>query len=196
MLCANHTAYGFNNFYPSIVKGFDLGSTTITLVLTAPPYLVGAIISFVVAWSSDRNNERGFHIGASMGTAIIGFIISVSLTKTSGQYFSSFLYVAGCFAANSLVYTWAASAVSQTPEKRASATAIINLLGQLGNIWSPYFFRDQDAPRYTLALILMIAFAGLSILTCFAMKWSLTRDNKKLVALYANTSEKPTLHTL
>lgn len=196
MLCANHTAYGFNNFYPSIVKGFGLGSTTITLVCTAPPYIVSTVVSFLVAWSSDRRNERCFHISAAMGTAIVGFIISVSLTNTAGQYFSSFLYVSGCFAANSLVYTWAASAVSQTPEKRACATAIINLLGQMGNIWSPYFFRGQDAPRYILALILMIAFAGLSILTCLAMKWSLSRENKKLLAQYENTTTKPTLHTL
>ncbi|KAI8297275.1 putative transporter [Colletotrichum sp. SAR11_240] len=47
ILCANHTAYGFNNFFPTIVSSMHLGTRTITLVLTAPPYLFGAAISFI-----------------------------------------------------------------------------------------------------------------------------------------------------
>ncbi|KAF9883460.1 hypothetical protein FE257_003458 [Aspergillus nanangensis] len=196
MLCANHTAYGFNNFYPAIVEGFKLGSTAITLLCTAPPYLVGAIISFTVAWSSDRQNERGYHISGSMSVAIVGFVISVSSLNVPARYFASFLYISGCFAANSMVFSWAASAVSQTPEKRACATAIINLVSQFGNIWSPYFFRAQDEPRYTLAMILMMAFAAASIGTCALMKWTLKRDNRKLLAIHEGTNVQPTLHTL
>jgi hypothetical protein len=56
----------------------DLGSTTITLVCTAPPYLLGALITFAMAYNSDRVNERGWHIIVSMTVAIIGFIISVA----------------------------------------------------------------------------------------------------------------------
>ncbi|KAL2784945.1 major facilitator superfamily domain-containing protein [Aspergillus keveii] len=196
MLCANHTAYGFNNFYPSIVRGFNLGSTVVTLLCTAPPYIIGALIAFAVAWSSDRMGERGYHIGGSMAVAVLGFVISVSTLNTPARYFSSFLYICGCFAANSLVYTWAASAVSQTPEKRACATAIINLTSQFGNIWSPYFFRDGDEPRYLLAMILMMAFAGLSIVCCGIMKWTLKRDNRKLLARYEGAGEQPNLHVL
>jgi mannose/fructose/N-acetylgalactosamine-specific phosphotransferase system component IIC len=73
-----HPAKGFNNFFPTIVKGFHLGSTTTTLLLTAPPYLVGAIVSFAVAYSSDRHKERGFHISVPMSVAMVGFIISVA----------------------------------------------------------------------------------------------------------------------
>ncbi|KAL4871283.1 major facilitator superfamily domain-containing protein [Aspergillus spectabilis] len=174
MLCANHTAYGFNNFYPSIVKGFSLGSIVVTLLCTAPPYIIGAIVAFGVAWSSDRMGERGYHIGGSMAVAVVGFVISVSTLNTPARYFSSFLYICGCFAANSLVYTWAASA--------------------FGNIWSPYFFRDGDGPRYILAMILMMAFAVLSIACCVVMKLTLKRDNRKLLARYEGTGEQPNLH--
>ncbi|KAF2002254.1 hypothetical protein P154DRAFT_618673 [Amniculicola lignicola CBS 123094] len=59
MLSSNHSAYGFNNFYPTIVKGFGLGSRTTTLICTAPPYLVGTLGSFAVAFSPDRNKEHG-----------------------------------------------------------------------------------------------------------------------------------------
>lgn len=196
ILCSNHTAYGFNNFYPAIVRGFNLGSRTITLLCTAPPYLIGAAISFGIAYSSDRNRERGWHISVPMAVAVVGFAISVGTLNVGARYFASFLYISGCFAANAMVYTWAASAVSQTPEKRACATAIINVIGQLGNIWSPYFFRNRDAPRYVLAMILMMAFSGISIAGCVLMKAVLRRDNQKLIARHQGTRENLTLHIL
>ncbi|KAI8650837.1 MFS domain-containing protein [Fusarium keratoplasticum] len=195
ILCSNHTAYGFNNFYPTIVKGFGLGSRTITLLCTCPPYFVGAIVSFAVAYSSDVRGERGWHISVPMGVAIVGFIISVSVLNLPVRYFASFLYISGCFAANAIVYSWAASSTSQTPEKRACATAIINLTGQFGNIWSPYFFLPHESPRYTTAMILMIAFSGASIVGCCLMKWVLRRDNKKLVESWTGTGA-PNLYTL
>ncbi|KAL2202423.1 MFS general substrate transporter [Sarocladium strictum] len=162
ILCANHTAYGFNNFFPTIVRSMNLGNRTITLVLTAPPYLFGAIISFAVAYSSDRFNERGYHISVPMLVAIVGFAISVATLNNPARYFASFLYCAGAFAANAAVYSWAASSLNQTPEKRACATAIVNLLSQFGNIWSPYFFPASDGPRYVMAMLLMMAFSALT----------------------------------
>ncbi|KAG9254174.1 major facilitator superfamily domain-containing protein [Emericellopsis atlantica] len=180
MLICNHAAYGFNYFYPSIVKGFGFGSRTITLLCTAPPFLIGALASLFVSWSSDRRNERSLHIAIPMGLSIVGFIISVSTLNGPARYVASFLYVTGCFAANGLVYSWAASVLNQTPEKKAVATSMINVLAQLGNIMSPYFFRDQDEPRYMMAMILLIVFAALSGGTCLFLKWDLTRANKKM----------------
>lgn len=161
VLIANHAAYGFNYFYPSIVKGFNLGNNIVTLVLTSPPYLVGAAASFFISWSSYRRNERSLHIAIPMCLSITGFIISVATVNSPARYAASFRYVVGSFAANGLVYSWAASVLNQTPEKKAVATSLINVLPQLGNIMSPYFFRSQDEPRHHLALILLIVFAAL-----------------------------------
>ncbi|KAK4502114.1 hypothetical protein PRZ48_005537 [Zasmidium cellare] len=196
MLTANHSAYGFNYFYPTIAKGLNLGSTTITLVLTAPPYILATCVSFAVALSSDKLGERGWHISIPMAVAVVGFIISVATLNIAARYFASFLFISGCFSTNAAVFSWASSTLNQSPEKKASAIALINLLAQLGNIWSPYFFRTQDAPRYVLAMILMMAFALISIGTCMAMKWSLRRQNAKLLAEYEEREERPILFTL
>ncbi|KAH8683850.1 major facilitator superfamily domain-containing protein [Ilyonectria robusta] len=195
ILCANHTAYGFNNFFPTIVKSMNLGSRTVTLVLTAPPYLFGAAISFLVAYSSDRHNERGYHIMAPMAVAIAGFIISAATLNIPARYFASFLYCAGAFAANATVYSWAASSLNQTPEKRACATAIVNLLSQLGNIWSPYFFPASDGPRYVMAMLLMMAFSVLSIIASMLMKFLLKKENKKMLAEAERTGQQVKLYT-
>ncbi|CAG9950490.1 unnamed protein product [Clonostachys rosea f. rosea IK726] len=180
MLTANHSAYGFNNFFPTIVQGFQLGNKTLTLVLTAPPYLLATVVAFLTAWSSDRRKDRGFHIAVPQAVACIGFIISVSTLNNAARYTAAFLYICGCFSSNAMVFSWASSTLNQTVEKRACATAIINLLSQLGNIWSPYFFPSTDGPRYVKANILMMAFSALSVVTCVVMKWMLTKANRKL----------------
>lgn len=172
-----------------------LGSRTITLVLTAPPYLCGAIVSFLVAYSSDRFNERGYHISVPMFVAIIGFIISAATLNNAARYTASFLYCSGAFAANAAVYSWAASSLNETPEKRACATAIINLLSQLGNIWSPYFFPTSDGPRYVMAMLLMMAFSALSIAASMLMKVLLKKENKKLLAQGEQMEHEVRLYT-
>ncbi|KAI7763117.1 hypothetical protein LZL87_013911 [Fusarium oxysporum] len=180
MLTANHSAYGFNSFFPTIVKGFKLGNTTLTLILTAPPYLIATATAFATAWSSDRRKNRGYHIAIPQAVACIGFIISVATLNNAARYAAAFLYICGCFSSNAMVFSWASSTLNQTPEKRACATAIINLLSQLGNIWSPYFFPASDGPRYIKANLLMMAFSALSVATCVLMRFSLQKANKKL----------------
>ncbi|KAH8880214.1 MFS general substrate transporter [Thozetella sp. PMI_491] len=195
MLIFNHAAYGFNYFYPTIVKGFGFGSDTITQLLTAPPFLLGAILSFFISWSSDKHNERSLHIAVPMGVAIVGFVISIATLNSAARYFASFLYVTGCFAANGLVYSWAANVLDDTPEKKAVATSMVNVLAQLGNIMSPYFFRTQDQPRYIMAMILLIMFAGLSGLVCLFLKWDLRRANRRITAESTFNGTAPRLYT-
>lgn len=179
-----------------ILKGFNIGDNTITLVLTAPPYLVGAVISFLVAYSSDRFGERGFHISVPMLIAAIGFAISAATLNVPARYFASFLYASGAFAANSMVYSWGASVLNQTPEKRACAAAIINLSAQFGNIWSPYFFPSTDGPRYVMAMLLMLGFSILSIVCALCMKMILARANKTLLAEAERSGQQVTLYSL
>jgi hypothetical protein len=195
MLCSNHSAYSFNNFFPSMLKGFNLGSKTLTLVLTAPPYLVATFIALGVALSSDRRKERGLHIAVPIVFAVIGFIITVSTLDKAARYLASFLYVGGLFGSNSIIYAWASSSLNQTPAKRACATAIVNIMSQIGNIYAPYFFRPQDAPRYVLAVILMTVFSGISIVTVLFMKHDLRRENKKLLAQEEELGVEANLYT-
>ena len=68
----------------------NLGNRTITLVLTAPPYLFGAAVSFLVAYSSDRFNERGYHISVPIVFASIGFTIPVTTLNNAVRYAASF----------------------------------------------------------------------------------------------------------
>ncbi|KAJ3954044.1 hypothetical protein N0V92_009476 [Colletotrichum tropicale] len=190
------SCHGLTSFFPTIVQGFKLGSNTIALVLTAPPYLLAAVVSIGVAMSSDRRGERGLHIVAPLCVAMIGYIITASTVNSPVRYFASFLFVPGAFAPTGLIFSWAASTLSATPEKRAAATALVCLLAQLGGIWGPYFFRPQDSPRYLLAFCLMLMFSCLTVGMVFVMRLALSRENGKIVGEAEGTGRRVRLYML
>lgn len=131
-----------------------------------------------------------------MGVAVVGFIISATVLNLAGRYCASFLYICGVFGANAAVYSWAAFTVGDTTEKKAAATAIINICGQFGSIWSPYFFDPNDEPRYVRAMVLLAAFCLLEVGLCLFMRYILRKENKKILARFDGTGNVPTLYML
>ncbi|KXH30453.1 major facilitator superfamily transporter [Colletotrichum nymphaeae SA-01] len=75
------SSHGLNSFFPTIVQGFHLGSNTTTLMLTAPPYLVAAVVALCIAVSSDRRADRGLHIVGPVCVAMLGFVTSAATTN-------------------------------------------------------------------------------------------------------------------
>lgn len=183
-------AYGFSNFFPSIVRGFGYGRTT-TLLLTAPPYIFAAIGSLVNAWHSDKTKERAFHFAGPIAFGCIGYIICLSTTNTDARYAASFIYVGGMYFSNPLISTWTSNTMGRTPEKRAISVAFVNVLGQVGNIIAPYFFVESDEPVYRLAFILMMVMALIACSSAMGLKLYLIRSNKKL---HKRASENGTVY--
>ncbi|EFQ35954.1 major facilitator superfamily transporter [Colletotrichum graminicola M1.001] len=162
-------AYGFLNFFPSIVRGFGFESRTTTLLLTAPPYVFAAVASLCNARSSDHFKERGYHMIGPVIAAILGYIVCTATGNVPARYAASFLYIG-------------VGTLGRTPEKRATAIPVINVLGQIGNVIAPYFFPDRDEPRYLMAFLLMMGFAAIGVAFCLLLKFCLIRSNKKLWA--------------
>lgn len=172
-------AYGFSNFFPSIVRGFGY-TRTVTLLITAPPYICAAIGSLINARHSDYKKERGLHYAIPVAVGCIGYIVCLATQNREARYAASFIYVSGMYIANPLTSTWCASTMGRTPEKRAVAVAALNVLGQIGNFIAPYFFQDKDEPRYQLAFIMMMVMGLLTVSAALLLKWYLVRSNKKL----------------
>ncbi|GKT50998.1 putative transporter [Colletotrichum spaethianum] len=172
-------AYGFSNFFPSIVRGFGYNNT-ITLVLTAPPYIFAALGSLVNAWHSDRSKERGYHFAGPIAFGCIGYVICLATENRNARYGASFIYVAGMYVANPLVSTWTSNTMGRTPEKRAISVALVNVLGQIGNLIAPYFFVESDEPRYRLAFIMMMVMGMFACASAMGLKFYLYRANRRL----------------
>ncbi|KMU80576.1 MFS transporter [Coccidioides immitis RMSCC 3703] len=152
------SACGFNSFFPtsgSVVKtiGFN---TTITLLLTCPPFIFAGIVGILFGYSSGRFHERTWHITVGLTTAIVGFVIAACTLNTAGRYIACFIFPIGAYSVNSVIIGWASSTLSQTREKRAVILAMTNIGGQIGYIYGAYVWPDYDSPRYVIGFSIII----------------------------------------
>ncbi|KAL5364735.1 MFS general substrate transporter [Aspergillus floccosus] len=192
--CTQGSTTGYSSFYPAMVEGMHIGGTVVTLLCTVPPNIVSAVACLAVGWLSDRYHDRSVAIAGSMVVMIVGIVVDMTTSRSAVRYFASFLYIPGSDVAFSIPRAWIATAVSQTPEKRSCAAAILEVITALSYIWSAYFFHDDEAPRYRSGMILLIVFAGLCLLSALAMRWVLRRDNRRMLARYEGTEVVPVLH--
>jgi multisubunit Na+/H+ antiporter MnhG subunit len=119
----------------SVVKtlGFN---TTITLVMTCPPFIFAGAAGIFFGWNSGRMHERTWHITAGLSVAIVGFALAAATLNTAARYVACFIFPMGAYAVNSVIIGWASSTLSQTKEKKAVVLAMTNVGGQV----SPLIF--------------------------------------------------------
>jgi MFS family permease len=121
------------NFFPSIVK--TLGFSRIkTLLLTAPPYLIGIVLAIFNSWSSDRTQNCSYHIVWPLAAAIIGFAVSAASTNTEPRYFAMTIMIAAGHGANAILLAWVQKTMIRPRAKRAVALAFVNASGNLSQV--------------------------------------------------------------
>ncbi|WVR09659.1 hypothetical protein IAU60_006734 [Kwoniella sp. DSM 27419] len=172
-------ACGFNSFFPTVVKTLGF-STTITLVMTCPPYLVSGLFAVLLGWSSGRLNERTWHITGGMLVAVVGFAIAASTLNTAARYISCFLFATGAYSANSVILGWVSATCGQTPEKKAAALSIVNCISMASFIYTPYLYPASDGPQYRMSMIANAAFVTGVIVCTWALRVWLQTINRKL----------------
>ncbi|KAG6328616.1 hypothetical protein ID866_10472, partial [Astraeus odoratus] len=113
----------FSNFFPTFTSTLGY-STTVTLLIAAPPWVVPAIIGPFNAWHADRTGERFFHLVIWWGVAIAGYIIALSTMATAPRYFSLYLMTLG-YTGTMLSIVWVANTIPRPPSKRSVAIALV-----------------------------------------------------------------------
>ncbi|RYP67916.1 hypothetical protein DL770_008529 [Monosporascus sp. CRB-9-2] len=184
------SACSFNSFFPTVVKtlGFN---TTITLVLTCPPFLFAGAAGVLWGWSSGRYHERTLHITAGLSIAIVGFTVAASTLNTAARYIACFIFAMGAYSVNSVIIGWASSTLSQTKEKKAVVLAMTNVGGQIGYIYGAYLWPNSDSPRYGIGFGASAGFALLSIACAWAIRVLLIKENRRI---RASTTENVNLY--
>ncbi|KAF8974309.1 MFS general substrate transporter [Flammula alnicola] len=177
-LTAQVVALSFNAYFPTLsaTMGF---STTVTLLLCAPPFVFTALFAFVLSRHSDKTGERFYHIVGSFGAGIVGFVIAISTMNTAARYISLFL-MAQSYAGFVVLYAWMSNSFPRPPSKRAVALALINAFSQLGNVAGSYVWPSAWGPTYRKSYGICIATSGTAIVMCWVFKKQLQRLNKKL----------------
>ncbi|KAJ7283701.1 MFS general substrate transporter [Mycena rebaudengoi] len=177
-LTSQVVALSFNAFFPTLTATLGY-SPTVTLLLCAPPFGVAAVVAFFLALHSDQVAERCYHIVASLGLGLLGFIIAISTMNTAARYISLFL-MAQSYAGFVVLYAWMIGAVPRPPSKRAAAIALMNAFSQLGNIAGSYVWPSAWGPTYHNSYAICIACCGLTIVMCLLFRIHLRNENRRL----------------
>ncbi|KAI0918954.1 hypothetical protein AcV5_002000 [Taiwanofungus camphoratus] len=178
MNCSQLLGLGFINFFPTIAGTLGF-STTVTLLLCAPPWIYATIVCAVNAWSADRTGERFFHHCWPWWGVLIGYIIGATTTSIGARYFAMFLMAAG-YSGFALTAVWVANVIPRPPAKRSAAIGIVNGIGNMGNLISSYTWKTQWSPNYHPSMYIGIATLSFSTILAFVIRCMLIQENKRL----------------
>ncbi|KAG2065552.1 MFS general substrate transporter [Suillus decipiens] len=163
-------------FFPTLsaTMGYD---TTTSLLLCAPPWILGAATSFVVARHSDATGDRFWHIAGPLLVGAAGFILAISTMNTAIRYLSLFL-----MSQNTVAYvvclTWVMNTFSQSQSKRATAIALISTMATSGLMTSPYFWPSSWGPSYVNSYLICTLTSVVSIGMLWVFRVHLSRCNE------------------
>lgn len=179
----------FNAYFPTLAATLGFKSTTVTLLLTAPPWFFATFVSFANARHADATGERFWHIAGPILLGIVGFIISLCTMNTAARYLALFLE-AQSYAGFIVLYAWLSNSFPRPPAKRAVALALINAWSQLGNIAGSYIWASAWGPTYRKSYGICVATATLTIAMCYVFRQHLIGLNNKIERKEANTGRK------
>ncbi|PNY24303.1 transporter [Tolypocladium capitatum] len=175
------SAGAVTSFIPTLVATFNFGDVQ-SLLMTAPPYVLAAIIAMGVSISSDKLSERYFHLVTPLAVGMVGYIVAAATQTLAGRYFSLFLMLGGVYGSFDVTYAWISSTLPRPIEKRSAAFAIANMVGNIAQIYSPYLYNKDQGPRYLPAMIANTVFVFACILVATLLRFCLVRENRKLEA--------------
>lgn len=127
--------YGVGFWLPQIIQGFSHGSDFVVGVLSAIPYLAGAIGMVLVGRHSDRTGERRWHIAAPAFAGAAGFVL-VGLVASPGlSLFALSLATAGLVSVVGPFWTLSTSFLRG--RGAAGGIALINSVGNISGFIGP-----------------------------------------------------------
>jgi MFS family permease len=183
--------YGFSATLPSVVK--DLGySSANAQLMTIPLYLAATVLTVIVAFWSDRIQQRTPFMFAGFSVAAVGLIAQLAIPhpKYPGvTYFFLFLIIMGLFAPFPCVLTVIGNNIAPS-SKRAVSMALLASLGNMGGICGSNIFIAKQAPRYRAGYGTCLAICLLGIIAAVIIRIYYKRENKRRDELLAREGEQ------
>jgi ACS family tartrate transporter-like MFS transporter len=130
--------YGFNFWFPTILKrATGLPNLTITLI-AALPYILGVVVMVWNGWHSDRTGERRWH--TAMIIFSCGLFMAIAVYLDSNLWVGlGFLILAGAATTAFMPSFWALPTALLSESAAAASMGMINSVGNVGGFVGPYF---------------------------------------------------------
>jgi MFS family permease len=159
-------SYGLNFWAPDMIRTAGASDLKIIGLLTAVPYLCGAICMVVLARRTDRSGRRHHAVIGCMIAAAVGFV-GAAVGGHNPVVLISALALIGVGVVAAVPGFWALPPRLLAGAGAASGIALINTFGQLGGVISPAlvgWVKDQtgsvNAALYVIAIACLLG-AGL-----------------------------------
>jgi ACS family tartrate transporter-like MFS transporter len=157
--------YGLSFFLPQIVEGFGGLSNVAAGLVTALPYLVGAIGMLLWGHHSDRTGERKFHVVIPLALIVLGLGLAAVTAAPALKLLWLCVAGFGFFAVLPVFWTLPTALLSGTAA--AAGIAAINSIGNLGGYFGPQVFgllRDRSGTDEAgLIFLALCAIVGIVI---------------------------------
>ncbi len=128
--------YAFGFFLPQIIRNAFAGSTFEIGVLSALPYVAGAVGMVLAARHSDQTGERRWHVAIAAWVSGLAFIATAFTPGLAPSLLCLSLAMLGLASMFGPFWTLATSFVSGTGA--AAGIALINSVGNIGGFAGPY----------------------------------------------------------
>ncbi|MGV6476344.1 MULTISPECIES: MFS transporter [Azotobacter] len=129
-------SYGLNFWAPQLIRSTGIESPTVIGLLTAIPYVCGAISMVIVGRLSDASGERRLFVCGLLLIAAAGFF-GAGLFDSHSTFLIIALAVLGIGVVAAIPTFWTLPPKLVKGAGAAGGIALINTLGQLGGIVSP-----------------------------------------------------------
>ncbi|KAI9627436.1 hypothetical protein KEM48_009822 [Puccinia striiformis f. sp. tritici PST-130] len=151
-------------FQPSILNSLGYGPS-VSRVMSIPPYAVAFVTVLLSSYLSDRHQSRAMVAVVSGGVTAIGYSIFYISDDSSLKYGSLFLTVIGSYGIIPSLAAWMSNN-SEPYARKATSLALGPIAANLGGLISDLLFPNPDQSNFSVAFMVNIVFAILTIVTC------------------------------
>lgn len=153
--CTGCLGFGLSVFSPTIVRALGY-SSTVTQLLTVPPYVLAFIATLITAYVSDRFQARGWTAFVSGLPALTGAIIMLKGRGFGVRYTGICLLVTGAYSSAPSLLTWLPNNTAGY-NRRATAVAAMAIMTSMGGLVSTWIYPTSSAPYFAFGAKFNIA---------------------------------------
>jgi len=173
-------SYGLNFWAPQLIRSAGTQSPVMIGLLTAIPYVCGAISMVVIGRLSDATGERRKFVSGLVALGAVGFFCAgIFADHTTFLIVALSLLGAGIIASIPTFWTLPPKLLAGAGAGAAGGIAVINTLGQFGGIVSPVMVgRIKDLTGSTTPALYVIGVCAL--LAAALLLWGLPQKLRTL----------------
>lgn len=189
----NTSLFAVTTFMPRIISGLGISSRINSQLLTVPVYFLAGLSFYILARQADRTKKPSLFLLISLAFFVVGYILLIAVENVGGRFFGLFVLAVGLYSASTMNVVWCAT-IHAGYFKRAIATSMVQVVGNVAGAVIGFIFTTGSAPRYLKGMWFAFGITLVSICCTLFLRFMLIRENaKKIEAIAQGAPDQPEL---